>query len=398
MIKREYHQDKLVRDGSEKITEVLPGAVKGIRAKWADSGRQNFSPNWVHGGVQEGWLSMGNGKIVMHTLDDGPDLLYSVIRTPGYYCCHCEQSLPDAGTIVEPGVTLGLKHVRDIHGSASSPDPCNPSGYRKEDHYSCLLDTEDVQNVTPEERARMEMQMRHDLSDKIRAKYGQGHGERPRKIVPFALQSKISALPPVKQADTRTKTTWWQKLRNRFLIAIPMLWILLRPFTTYADDFYVLCMADLVFNIAKGRSVELYIRVDTNDPANSALIVAAWNTTATDATIRDLDTVAAIEADVNTAEATNTGYARKVLTDADLAAAAPDDTNDRFDIDIPDQTWTAVATAPGAWTDLSINYDNDTTVGTDSAIVPMTWHDFAVTPDGSDITAQIAAAGFFRAS
>jgi hypothetical protein len=29
-------------------------------------------------------------------------------------------------------------------------------------------------------------------------------------------------------------------------------------------------------------------------------------------------------------------------------------------------------------------------------IVPMTQHDFAVTPDGSDITAQIA--GFFRAS
>jgi len=31
-------------------------------------------------------------------------------------------------------------------------------------------------------------------------------------------------------------------------------------------------------------------------------------------------------------------------------------------------------------------------------VVPCTLHDFAVTPDGSDITAQIAAAGFYRAS
>lgn len=156
-------------------------------------------------------------------------------------------------------------------------------------------------------------------------------------------------------------------------------------------------MANLVFNIALGRVAELYNRVDTNDPANSALIVIVWNTSATDAVIKDLDTVAAIEADANTAEVNNTGYARKVLTDADLVAFAPDDTNDRVDLDIPDQTWTGVA-AGTAWTDLSTNYDGDTTGGTDANIVPLTWHDFVVTPDGSDITAQIAAAGFYRAS
>lgn len=156
-------------------------------------------------------------------------------------------------------------------------------------------------------------------------------------------------------------------------------------------------MADLVFNIAKGRFAELYNRVDSNDPAASALTVVAWNTTAADATLRDLDTVAAIEADALTAEVTNAGYARKVLTDIDIVAFAPDDTNDRVDVDIPDQTWTAVV-AGSAWTDLSINYDNDTAAGTDANQVPLTLHDFIVTPDGSDITAQIAAAGFARAS
>lgn len=156
-------------------------------------------------------------------------------------------------------------------------------------------------------------------------------------------------------------------------------------------------MADFVFNIAKGRVAELYNRVDSNDPTNSVLTVILWNTAATDATLKDMDTVAAIEADANTAEITNSGYARKSLTDADIVAFAPDDTNDRVDLDIPDQTFTAVA-AGTAITDVSINYDNDSTTGTDSNQVPLTWHDFAVTPDGSDIVLQIAAAGFFRAS
>jgi len=156
-------------------------------------------------------------------------------------------------------------------------------------------------------------------------------------------------------------------------------------------------LANFIFNRSLGRVAEFYVRIDGNDPANSAFIIIIWNTSATDAVLKDLDDVAAIEADVNTAEVTNTGYVRKTLTDADLVAFAPDDTNDRVDLDIPDQTWTAVA-AGTAWTDFSVNYDSDTTVGTDSAVIPCTFHDFSVTPDGSDITAQIAAAGFYRAS
>lgn len=157
-------------------------------------------------------------------------------------------------------------------------------------------------------------------------------------------------------------------------------------------------MADLVFNIAKGRVAELYNRVDSNDPANAVLLVIALNAgAATDATLRDYDTMAAVEGDANAAEVTNSGYARKVLADADLTAFAPDDTNDRVDLDIPDQTWTAVG-AGSAWTDIIIAYDNDSTTGTDSSVVPLTLHDFAVTPSGSDITMQVAAAGFFRAS
>lgn len=155
-------------------------------------------------------------------------------------------------------------------------------------------------------------------------------------------------------------------------------------------------MADLVFNIAKGRVAELYNRVDTNDPANSALVIVPVDVGAvTDATLRDFDTLAAILAGGVT-ERTTGGWSRKTLTGADLSAFAPDDTNDRVDVDIPDQTWTAVTA--GAVTDLIVCYDNDTTAGTDSNLIPLTLHDFPITPDGSDVVAQINAAGFYRAS
>jgi hypothetical protein len=157
-------------------------------------------------------------------------------------------------------------------------------------------------------------------------------------------------------------------------------------------------VADFTFNIAKGRVGEFYERVNGNDPSNSALIVVVLATSGLedDSTIKDYDTLADILAAASN-EVTNTNYARKTLTDADLGASSVDDTNDRRDFDIADQTWSSVAAGDG-WSKLLVCYDPDTTAGTDSTLVPLTAHDFVVTPNGSNITAQINSAGFFRAS
>ena len=142
-------------------------------------------------------------------------------------------------------------------------------------------------------------------------------------------------------------------------------------------------MADLVFNVAKGAVAEKF----RDGAANGLmlLLIAAD----TDDAMRDTDTVTALLA-TGANEATDGSYARKTGLTGTITV---DDTNNRVDVDIPDQTWTALAGA--AITDLVIAYEES---AADSGRIPLTLHDFAVTPDGSDVTAQVNAAGFFRAS
>jgi hypothetical protein len=153
-------------------------------------------------------------------------------------------------------------------------------------------------------------------------------------------------------------------------------------------------MANIVFNIAKGRVVEYYNRVKSNDPANSALILVPIETSGleADATLIDVDTLAALVAGA-TNEQTTMG--RKTLTDSDLAALpAPDDGNDRYDISLPTVTWTAAS--GNAISKIAVCYDPDTTGGTDSAIIPLTMFDAVATPDGNDL--QLTGGVFFRAA
>lgn len=154
-------------------------------------------------------------------------------------------------------------------------------------------------------------------------------------------------------------------------------------------------MADFAFNIAKGRAVEFYTRVRLGDPAAARLYVIPVDVAAVaDATLQDVDDFAAVIT-AGVTERTTGGWNRKTLTSADTTTAAPDDGNNRWDIDVPDQTWTAVTA--GAVTDLIVCYAS---VGspTNAQLVPISQHDFAITPDGSDVSAVINAAGFYRAA
>lgn len=165
-------------------------------------------------------------------------------------------------------------------------------------------------------------------------------------------------------------------------------------------------VADIVFNIARGAMKYHYYAVENSvvlatadqftSTAEAALVIVPIETTGlqADGTLADYDDLAALLAASNNEQTT---MGRKVLTEADLAAVpAPDDANDRLDLDLPDVTWTAAT--GNAISALLVCFDPDSTGGTDSSIVPLTKHDFVVTPDGSDVVAQINAAGFYRSS
>lgn len=153
-------------------------------------------------------------------------------------------------------------------------------------------------------------------------------------------------------------------------------------------------MANYLLNIAKGRFVELMNRVDSNDPANSAIILVPLSASGTEAEAQDYDDLAALLGGTAN-EQSSGGWARKTLTDADLAAIAVDDANNRFPATLPQVTWTG-PTAGNNTTGLAICYDPDTTSGTDANIIVLAHCDFAVTADGNDVI--LNAGDFARAS
>lgn len=148
-------------------------------------------------------------------------------------------------------------------------------------------------------------------------------------------------------------------------------------------------MSDFIFNNAKGRIRTFAELAGSND----AIVVVPIETSGieADSTLRDYDDLSALLAGSSNEQTT---LGRKTITSA--LTVTVDDTNDRVDIDAPDQVWTG--TAGNAVSALVWCYDSDTTGGGDASIVPMSKHDFVFTPDGTDVTAVVAAAGLMRAA
>ncbi|MFB7776922.1 hypothetical protein [Streptomyces bauhiniae] len=138
-------------------------------------------------------------------------------------------------------------------------------------------------------------------------------------------------------------------------------------------------MANIVFNIAKGRLAAYADLPLTNDALIMVPLAAAG--LGSDATLMDCATLTAVKA----AATEQTTLGRKTLTGVTVTV---DNTNDRVNLDCADVTWTATAGAAiGA---VVICYDGDTTAGTDADIIPLTKHDVSMTPDGSDFTLTIS--------
>jgi hypothetical protein len=137
-------------------------------------------------------------------------------------------------------------------------------------------------------------------------------------------------------------------------------------------------------NIAKGRIVELYARVESNDPSTSALVLVPLSATDTEANRQDDDNLSVFLA-ATPNEQTAGGWVRKVLTDTELASVpAPEDTGNKYIVSLPEVKWTEPETGSNVVA-LAVCYDPKTGEGTDTEILVLTVHDFAVTADGNDV-------------
>jgi hypothetical protein len=152
-------------------------------------------------------------------------------------------------------------------------------------------------------------------------------------------------------------------------------------------------MANIVFNVALGKANAYVERVASNDPSTSALVVILLKTVEADATLKDRDTLAAILAGGNT-EADFVSYTRKVLTDADLTAPAPDDSGNLQESDLPELDYGTVTS--GSLVKLLVCYDPVTGSGDDTQIIPLTAHDFVQSVTAAELV--ISTAAFFRAA
>lgn len=139
-----------------------------------------------------------------------------------------------------------------------------------------------------------------------------------------------------------------------------------------------------VLNVALGK-YRTYVELGA---ANDALIAVVLEATGleSETTMRDHDDLAALLAGTSNEQTT---MGRKTLT---TVAGAVDDVDNRYEADSDDIVW--LAATGNATGGILICYDSDTTAGTDANIIPLSFHTWARTPDGSDLTATVA--DFFR--
>lgn len=91
-----------------------------------------------------GWMSIVKGKLTIHQLPDEvdgkevarEDVVFSILRSPGGYCCHCQMPLGKNNDSKQEAKNAQA-HVAELHEDADSPDPENAAGYHVINYYDC---------------------------------------------------------------------------------------------------------------------------------------------------------------------------------------------------------------------------------------------------------------------
>ena len=117
LLKRHYDPASL-KAGKPVCTHV---EIKRDNEIWKPSDRL------VMRAVQEGWMRLERGELVLVTAPGEPDARYKVLAPPGRYCCHCGESLG--------GERQARGHVAAEHGGKPSPNGAEPAGYARQNFF-----------------------------------------------------------------------------------------------------------------------------------------------------------------------------------------------------------------------------------------------------------------------
>lgn len=158
-------------------------------------------------------------------------------------------------------------------------------------------------------------------------------------------------------------------------------------------------MANQVMNFARGAIGWYGDPLRGLLPAASRLTIVVLQVAQADDTLNNYDELEALLAAANT-EAASTNYARIELDDTDITWSVDDTGNTAKCVVDADQTWSSVSQAASeSWVKLLVCYDANNGAGDDGDIIVLTHHDFAVTPNGGDITADFDQTnGFYGSS
>lgn len=121
-LKRFYEK----KDGQLVLKDGKP-VVSHVRVRRATK-RWMPSSNVIEQGVAEGYFAVANGELSLKVAPGESPVTFKIVHGPGHYCCFCNKPLNDSAE--------GKAHVEQAHAGQVSPDQSNPSGWRRDNHYT----------------------------------------------------------------------------------------------------------------------------------------------------------------------------------------------------------------------------------------------------------------------
>ncbi len=124
-LKRIFKKNEAGENELDQHGQPILDHIKVLR----HSKKQNFTQKKIDQGVTDGFMTLSKGQIILHAKP--ADLIYKIIRAPGYYCCFDNSK--------HGGEAEARQYTKDKYAGEVCDDSNNPAGYRKDNFFHCEI-------------------------------------------------------------------------------------------------------------------------------------------------------------------------------------------------------------------------------------------------------------------